>query len=165
MPSVSAFLINKLCADVSPINKRNRIGLKGLKNFWTKDLPVVLYKTRFELLFSFVVFSIMVAIGVLTSIYEPEFASTILGENYVSMTITNIENDDPMAVYKAQNGFDMFLGITLNNIRVAFVTFLLGLFFGFGTFLSLLRNGIMLGSFQYFFLCSGQPQNPSWRGG
>lgn len=134
------------------INKRNRIGIGVIKNFWTKDLPVVLFKTRFELLFSFVVFSLMVAIGVLTSVYEPEFASTILGENYVSMTITNIENDDPMAVYKVQNGLDMFLGITLNNIRVAFVTFLLGIFFGFGTFLSLLRNGIMLGSFQYFFI-------------
>ncbi len=137
------------------INKRNKIKIGALLEFWTKDLPIILFKTRFELLFSFLIFALMIGIGVVTSVYKPGFAENILGERYVQMTIENIEKNDPMAVYKQQNGFDMFLGITLNNLLVAFVTFLLGLFFGFGTFFSLLRNGIMVGTFQYFFIERG----------
>jgi uncharacterized membrane protein SpoIIM required for sporulation len=137
------------------INKRNRFKFKSIIDFWAKDLPVILFKTRFELLFSFIVFALMMGIGIITSIYEPDFASSILGEDYVQMTIENIENNDPMAVYKSRNGLDMFLGITVNNIMVAFVTFILGLFFGFGTFFSLIRNGIMVGVFQYFFIERG----------
>lgn len=137
------------------INKRNKFKFSSIVNFWAKELPIILYKVRFELLFSFVVFALMITIGIVTSIYEPEFASSILGDNYVQMTIENIENNDPMAVYKKQNGLDMFLGITINNIMVAFVTFILGVFFGLGTFFSLLRNGIMVGAFQYFFIERG----------
>lgn len=137
------------------INKRNKFKVKSIIDFWAKDLPVILFKTRFELLFAFIVFAIMMAVGIITSIYQPDFASSILGESYVQMTIENIENNDPMAVYKSQNAFDMFLGITVNNIMVAFITFILGLFFGLGTFFSLLRNGIMVGAFQYFFIERG----------
>lgn len=134
------------------VNRTNKFKTSSFFEFWKTDLPVIMYKVRYELLFSFLIFMVSVAIGIITSVYEPEFAQTILGSDYVEMTKTNIQNNDPMAVYKSQNGFDMFLGITINNIRVAFITFLLGIFFGFGTFMSLLRNGIMLGTFQYFFV-------------
>jgi uncharacterized membrane protein SpoIIM required for sporulation len=67
------------------------------------------------------------------------------------MTLENIDKGDPMAVYKKMNGVDMFMGITFNNIRVSFFAFMMGLLFSFGTAWILLRNGIMLGAFQYFF--------------
>lgn len=134
------------------INKSKRFKWKAFVNFWKIDLPIAAYKSRFELMFSFLVFSIMMAIGVISSINDPGFAEKVLGSSYVEMTLTNIENDDPMAVYKEQNGFDMFLGITLNNILVALRTFVMGLFFGLGTFFILIRNGIMVGAFQFFFI-------------
>lgn len=134
------------------INLTDKLKFKSLVNFWKIDLPVTMYKIRFELFFSFLIFSLMVGIGIITSIYEPEFARTILGDDYIDMTIENIKKDDPMAVYKQYNSFDMFLGITVNNLYVAFSTFIMGFFFGIGTFLSLMRNGIMLGTFQYFFI-------------
>ena len=71
------------------------------------------------------------------------------------MTLENIEKGDPMAVYKQQGEFNMFLGITINNIKVAIYAFAYGIFLGIGTLMVLLQNGIMLGSFQYFFYEKG----------
>jgi uncharacterized membrane protein SpoIIM required for sporulation len=71
------------------------------------------------------------------------------------MTLENIANNDPMAVYKEQGAFNMFLGITINNIKVALFAFAYGIFFGIGTLYILMRNAIMLGSFQYFFFDKG----------
>lgn len=95
------------------------------------------------------------AIGMLSCAAEPEFLRSILGDAYVEMTNQNISSGDPMAVYKERGEFNMFLGITLNNLLVALITFLFGVFFGIGTIGSLLFNGIMLGTFQYFFIEKG----------
>lgn len=134
------------------INKAKRIKFSSFANFWKTDLPVIMYKIRFELLFSFVFFSICIGIGVITSVHDSEFARTVLGNKYVNMTLENIEKNDPMAVYKQRFEAYSFMYITLNNIKVAFITFVFGIVFGFGTLVSLLRNGIMLGTFQYFFI-------------
>ena len=45
----------------------------------------------------------------------------------------------------------MFIYIAFNNIKVSFYAFMLGLFASIGTLFLLLYNGIMVGSFQYFF--------------
>jgi uncharacterized membrane protein SpoIIM required for sporulation len=71
------------------------------------------------------------------------------------MTLENIEKGDPMAVYKQMGEFNMFLGITVNNIRVALMAFVYGFLLGIGTLMVMLQNGIMLGSFQYFFYEKG----------
>jgi uncharacterized membrane protein SpoIIM required for sporulation len=49
----------------------------------------------------------------------------------------------------------MFLGITINNIRVAMFAFVFGMFFSIGTLYIMMQNGIMLGSFLYFFYDKG----------
>lgn len=56
-----------------------------------------------------------------------------------------------MAVYKGEDPVTMFLGITLNNLRVSLLAFALGVFFGIGTLSVLMFNGVMVGAFQYFF--------------
>jgi uncharacterized membrane protein SpoIIM required for sporulation len=122
------------------------------RQFWSTELPLAVYQARNELILSCLIFLIAAAIGVVSSIHDPEFARFILGDNYVSMTKENIESGDAMKVYKEARGFDMFLGITVNNIFVAFYTFILGLFMAVGTFSILLYNGIMIGAFQYFFI-------------
>jgi uncharacterized membrane protein SpoIIM required for sporulation len=60
-----------------------------------------------------------------------------------------------MAVYKGHGEAEMFLLITSNNIKVAFMAFVLGVFFSIGTFWILFQNGVMLGAFQYFFYKQG----------
>ncbi len=134
-------------------NKKEKIN--RLKFFWLNELPHLFYKHRFKLLSSFIVFFIALLIGTASAANDDGFVRTILGDSYVNMTLENIKNNDPMAVYKKMNEVDMFLGITLNNIRVSFIAFISGLLLSFGTGLILLQNGIMLGSFQYFFFEQG----------
>jgi uncharacterized membrane protein SpoIIM required for sporulation len=49
----------------------------------------------------------------------------------------------------------MFLGITINNIRVALMAYTLGILAGLGTVFVLMQNAVMLGAFQYFFYENG----------
>ena len=68
------------------------------------------------------------------------------------MTEENIAKGDPMGVYKDSGPFEMFFRIMLNNLQVSVITFILGILAGVGTIGILVRNGIMLGVFQYFFV-------------
>lgn len=124
-------------------------------NFWKRELPTIAYDSRKEILTSLIIFLVAVAIGVISSIHDPNFSRTILGDSYVEMTIENIESGDPMAVYKKMNEMDMFLGITLNNLLVSVKTFLMGVLWAVGSIIIILYNGIMVGTFQYFFIEKG----------
>ena len=123
--------------------------------FWTDELPRVVYRRRRALLISLVIFVLSVAIGVVSYRIDADFAESILGADYVAMTEANIAGDDPMAVYKAPDAFGMALRITLHNLSVAFLTFIAGAFFCVGSVVLLIRNGVMLGVFQYFFFDRG----------
>ncbi|MCZ4408574.1 stage II sporulation protein M [Cryomorphaceae bacterium 1068] len=120
--------------------------------FWINDLPLALYQAKRELNVSLLFFLASMTIGVLSAVHDPDFAQVILGSEYVEMTEENIANGDPMGVYKSSEEFGMFFQITINNIMVAFRTFVLGAFFGVGTLIIMLYNGIMVGTFQYFFV-------------
>jgi len=74
-----------------------------------------------------------------------------LGDNYINKTLENIAQGKPMAIYSSAPESEMFIVITLNNIKVALLTFLYGILLGLGTIYMLMQNGIMLGSFTYFF--------------
>jgi len=124
-------------------------------NFFKHILPQEIYNSRKALVTSFIVFVLAVGIGVISSKYNPDFPRLILGDQYVDMTEENIAKGDPMAVYKDERKLDMFFGITTNNIRVAVLAFVLGIIGSVGTIVVLLSNGIMLGSFQYFFFAKG----------
>ena len=132
--------------------KHRRGRLKSFVAFWTESLPLALYRARKELNVSFIFFLAAMAIGILSSVNDPDFAEVILGDRYVNMTETNIKNGEPMAVYESSGEIDMFFSITYNNLLVAFRTYILGAFFGVGTLIILLYNGIMVGTFQYFFI-------------
>ena len=86
----------------------------------------------------------------------PSFASVRgCGEADPQAFQINIQNDDPMAVYKSANEIDMFMGITFNNIRVSFLAFVMGILASLGTGLILMQNGIMIGSFFELFFREG----------
>jgi uncharacterized membrane protein SpoIIM required for sporulation len=119
--------------------------------FWTRELPVIYSGRQKELLYSLIVMIVALAIGYISQNNDPGFVRSILGDQYVNTTISNIERGDPMAVYKSHREMDMFLGITFNNVRVSFITFAFGLLTAIGTGFVLLQNGIMIGSFLQFF--------------
>lgn len=137
------------------IYKNRRSRARRLLTFWTDELPHLIHESRREFRASFLILLLAFLIGVVSSAMDSQFANVILGDAYVEMTVENIESGDPMAVYKEKGAFGMSLGITLNNLFVAFLTFVMGVFFTVGTVAILIRNGIMLGAFQYFFIERG----------
>ena len=120
-------------------------------NFWKNELPLLFFEHRKQVIYSLAFFLISCAIGAISAKYDDTFVRLILGDGYVNMTNDNISKGDPFGVYKRENPIVMFIQIGGNNIFVSFYTFVLGILFSFGSIVSLFRNGIMLGSFQYFF--------------
>ena len=137
------------------IYKTKRESKNRIVTFWKTEFPTMFHAHQRELLISFLVFFFFCLVGAFSAANDGDFVRSILGDGYVNMTLDNIEKGDPMAVYKQMGEFNMFLGITINNIKVALFAFALGIFLGVGTLWILLRNGLMLGSFQYFFYDKG----------
>lgn len=123
--------------------------------FYTNEFPLFFSQYHRQLLFSFVVFTLFSLVGAYSAATDGSFVRLIMGDGYVNMTLTNIEKGDPMAVYKQMGAINMFLGITVNNLKVALMAFAYGLFLSLGTVYILTQNAIMLGSFQYFFYEKG----------
>ena len=132
-----------------PINK-NRI-----KAFWLSEFPLLIYASRKEIFVSFILLLISVLIGILSNKFDTGFTRIILGDGYVNMSLANIQKGDPLAVYKSMNQVDMFLGITLNNIKVSFLAFAAGILTPIGVGLIMLKNGVMLGTFHSFLAQQG----------
>ena len=148
--------LNGLAAEVhQQIYKNKKESNNRIVSFWTNELPLVVRSCHKQLFYALLIFLVSGLIGWVSAAFDDTFVRLILGDSYVNMTLENIGNNAPMAVYKSMNQLDMFLAITVNNIRVAFTAFVLGIFFSIGTSYVLLNNGIMLGSFQYFFYAKG----------
>ena len=118
-------------------------------------LPLLFFQYRRQILYSFIFFIIAGSIGVLSAKYDDRFVRLILGDGYVNMTNQNIAKGDPFGVYKKQSEFSMFVQIALNNTWVSFVMYISGVLFSIGPVYYLLRNGIMVGAFEYYFFSKG----------
>jgi len=123
--------------------------------FWKFELPLLFKRYHRIFLFTTVVFILFVAVGVFSSMKDPEFVRGVLGDNYVDMTEANIDKGDPFGVYKDGNPFSMFVWIGFNNIGVAFKAFIGGFTLGLLTIWIMWGNGLMLGCFQYMFFSKG----------
>ena len=137
------------------IYKTKRESRKRFITFYTKEFPLFFAQYQKQLLIAFVTFAVFSIVGAYSAATDGDFVRLILGDGYVNMTLQNIEDGDPMRVYKEMNELNMSLGITINNIRVALMAFAFGLFLSLGTLFIMMRNAIMLGSFQYFFYDQG----------
>lgn len=137
------------------IYKNRKQSYSRLVTFWTKELPLMFKNAHRQLLLAFSIFAVAALMGVFSAAHDEDFVRLILGDSYVNMTLENIKNGDPMAVYKSANADWMFISIMYNNIKVAFFAFAAGIFLSLGTVTVLFYNGVMLGAFQYFFFQYG----------
>ena len=128
---------------------------RGMLTFWGHEFPLLPYRERRTLLFALLLFLFSALIGVFSTAHDESFVRSILGDAYVERTISNIENGTPMGIYASGDELDMFVMITTNNIKVAFVAFVFGILFSAGTLWILFTNGLMVGAFQYFFFQQG----------
>lgn len=137
------------------IYKNKKEKRQRFKTFWLTELPLLFYQYRKQLAASFIIFTLAALIGAVSAAKDENFVRLILGDAYVDQTLDNIAKGKPMSIYEREAETPMFLYITANNIRVSFLVFATGLFFSIGSGALLFFNGIMLGSFQYFFYSKG----------
>jgi len=148
--------INGLTSDLHRKLYSNRREDSGrIRTFWMYELPLISFQARHNLLYAFLFFTVAFFIGSVSAANDETFIRLILGDFYVNQTLENIQKGDALAIYKSQGSADMFLAITINNIRVSFMAFASGILFSAGTLFVMLQNGIMLGAFQYFFYDKG----------
>lgn len=86
---------------------------------------------------------------------NPDLPNHLMGDRYVDMTIENINQNDPFAVYKGESSPLMSSFIMTNNIKVTFFAFALGCLLGLGTMYILFYNGLILGAFFHLFFKHG----------
>jgi len=137
------------------IYRNQRTGMGRFISFWGTELPLLMASARKQLAIAAGIFLVAVVIGGLSAKYDTDFTRLIMGDGYVDMTLENIKAGKPMGVYGNSPMVDMFLGITFNNIMVSFYAFAMGLLLSYGTWMILVQNGIMLGTFQYFMYDQG----------
>lgn len=137
------------------VHKNQKTTSGRFVTFWAEELPLLMAKTRKQLLIAAGVFFICCAIGALSAHYDDTFTRLIMGDGYVDMTLENIKNGKPMNVYGTSHEMDMFFQITLNNIMVSLMAFAAGIVFSYGTWMMLMYNGVMLGCFQFFMYQQG----------
>lgn len=152
---ITVYLNNLASALHNEIYRSDRYRWSRLLTFWTDEVPRTMWEARRELFLSFVIFVVSAFVGFLSQMLDPEFCRIILGDGYVDMTLQNIAEGEPMAVYNGDPEDAMFGMITLSNVKVSFITFALGVFTSLGTGFILFQNGVMLGSFQTFFAQHG----------
>ncbi|RZL50934.1 MAG: stage II sporulation protein M [Pedobacter sp.] len=134
-------------------NKKEEKG-RFLK-FWKYELPLLFFQYRKQLLYAFIFFIVSGAIGVLSAKYDDKFIRLLMGDAYVNMTNENIAKGDPFGVYKSESEFSMFFYIATNNVKVMLIVVLSGFFLALGPIFFMLREGIRIGAFEYYFFSKG----------
>ena len=126
-----------------------------LWTFWTDEVPEAVYENRRAMLSALAVFVFFFLVGVVSLFNDDGFARLIMGNEYIDMTIENIENGRPTDVYSQGPESLSFFDIMLNNLGVDVLCVALGILTPFATALVLARNAIMVGAFTFFFFQYG----------
>lgn len=144
--------INNLAATIYiSIYKKKKAQTNRLRHFVALELPMIMYRNRKTLLYTFLFFLVFLLMGIFSSWQDQSFVRGVLGDEYVDMTMNNINSGDPFKVYKDQSPLSMFLYITFNNIGVTFKLFFAGIFLSIGSIYLLFTNALMLGVFEQMF--------------
>lgn len=148
--------LNKQASSIYLGIYKNRVEeTNRLVRFWKYDLPLTIarhHKTMFLALFLFLLFF---GLGYFISANDESVTRMVLGDNYVDMTIDNIEKGNPFGVYEKGNPFLSWLGIMINNIKVSLLAYASGLFCGIPTIYILASNSFMVGVFDQLFASQG----------
>ncbi|WP_424001634.1 stage II sporulation protein M [Maribacter sp. IgM3_T14_3] len=154
--SKTLLYLNELASKAhQKIYKNKKESKNRIVSFWLTEFPLFFKQYHNTLGIAFLIFIIASAIGSLSALNDATFVRLILGDAYVNETLNNIANGDPAAIYKGGSEIGSFLGITINNIRVAFLAFAFGVITSIGTGYILFSNGVMLGAFITFFYTKG----------
>ena len=154
--SKTLLYLNSLASQAhQKIYKNKKESRNRIVEFWGYEFPLFFRQYHKTLLITFLIFATATAIGSLSALNDGTFLRLILGDGYVNLTLENIAKGEPTAIYKSGSEIGTFLGITINNIRVAFLAFAFGVITSIGTIYILFSNGVMLGACVAFFYTKG----------
>ena len=154
--SKTTLYLNDLTSQVyQEVYKSKKIDRNRFSNFWKYEAPYCVFLSRKTIRYTLIAFIVSVLIGALSTHYDNDFTRNFLGSDYVDTTIRNIENGDPMGIYKRQDESGMWLRIMSNNVIVSFLSVIYGFIVSVGAFWNVVHHGIMVGTFQYFFIQRG----------
>jgi len=149
--------LNQLAARVhGMLYKNRRQKAARFLEFWTHDVPKAFLDARGAILFSGAVFILMLFLGIGLGLSDEGLIRGLMGNSYVDMSIQNIRSNNPMGVYKDEDGFSMFIRIALNNLFVTMNMVVMGLFVVIGPMMMLIKNGVMIGAFHALFFAHGE---------
>lgn len=121
-----------------------------IKTFWLRDVPLAMYQVRWHVAVVAIALIGLTIVNYVVGLQTEDVARMILGDYYVDMSIHNIENGDPMGVYK-QDSWMMFMHIAKNNVLVMLRSIALGVIPIVGILYVVSTHGVMLGSFHAIF--------------
>ena len=131
--SKTVVYLNYLASQIyQKIYKTKREEKNRFVYFYKTEVPLLVYQYKRYLLYAFVLFFACVGIGIISAKYDDNFVRLILGDYYVNMTLDNIKDGNPVAVYKSGSNWGSFIGITLNNLFVGLKCYIYGIFGGIG---------------------------------
>ncbi|MDP5100282.1 MAG: stage II sporulation protein M [Nonlabens sp.] len=142
------------------VNKKE--SKRSIVGFFKTDFPLFFSGYQREFLYAIGIFFLAVLIGTISTLNDDSFVRLILGDAYVNKTLQNIAAGNPTAIYQTMGQGDMFLAITINNIRVGMVCFIFGIFTSLAVGYVIFNNGIMVGAFFTMFYQEGVSFE-SWR--
>ena len=116
-------------------------GVSTIRRFFAKDFPQEVRRASKFSLIAFAVFMIFGSLSFALCLFDPEFGTTIGLDDIRMAAETNVRWWETLNEAN-QIGSSSIL---TNNIRVAFMAFAFGAFFGIGTLYILLMNGVSIG--------------------
>ena len=148
--------LNQLAQSIHNLVHQERSeSLRKLITAWRISIPLEVYRARKTMLFALVLALFWMALGSISTINNPDFARVVLGDDYVTYTNQMIQKGTPLGIYGTETQTAMFLRIAIHNTEIAFYSFVLGILFGIGTHIMLMKNAVMVGVFQTFFYVKG----------
>ena len=152
---IESYLNNATLTLHNAIYRPRREKWSRVSSFWTTEVPLAIWNARRAMAVALAIFLVTTFIGMISTLGDHDFPRLILGDSYVDMTISNIENGDPAAVYQSGGRFESFAMIAYNNLQVSMYAFVLGIFTVLGPAYILATNGIMFGAFTTMFFNEG----------
>ncbi|MCD6067799.1 MAG: hypothetical protein K0S33_2625 [Bacteroidetes bacterium] len=154
--SNTTLYLNALTAKTHQAIYRNKKEERGrFLRFWKTEVPTMFAKYHVQLLIAFLVLMVSAVIGFVSQVYDADFVRLVLGDEYVNKTLERIKDGNALGIYGEDSESVMFIGITINNIRVSFIAFVFGMIFSLGTAYVLFQTGMMMGCFHAMFLKYG----------
>lgn len=156
-PSLRVYLNNLACEAYGRIYRNETLTVSDIMYFFAFDFPALFRKRIHFVIVAFMVFLFSTIMGFLCTSNDSKLFSLVFSERrqadmkqYLNRGQIDYSDSVPYKPIVASQ-------IMSNNIRVSFMAFALGLFFGIGSIIIMITNGLLLGGLAAIFHSAGYP--------